>query len=157
MKYDGLGRRDYKEIINCADWDRTYNYYYDGHKLVETRNGSGKVLKQYVWGTQYIDELLQVGINEDPWGEGEENCDAFYYAAHDANYNVIGLFEDDGDLIERYEYTPYGQRTVYTSGGSNDVTCRSPIMESKRAVADELVIAPVLRPVLTASPGHVHA
>ena len=41
----------------------------------------------YVWGTQYIDELLQVGINEDPWGEGEENCDAFYYAAQDANYN----------------------------------------------------------------------
>ena len=24
---------------------------------------------------------------EDPWGEGEENCDAFYYAAQDANYN----------------------------------------------------------------------
>ena len=89
---------------------------------------------------------------EDPWGEGEENCDAFYYAAHDANYNVIGLFESDGDLLERYEYTPYGERTVYTSAGSNDVTCRSPIMESKRAVADELVIAPVLRPVLTATP-----
>ena len=49
---------------------------------------------------------------------------------------VIGLFEDDGDLIERYEYTPYGVRTVYTSAGSNDWTCRSPIMESKRAVAD---------------------
>ena len=58
----------------------------------------------YVWGTQYIDELLQVGINEDPSDEGNKNCDAFYYAAQDANYNVIGLFDDNGDLIERYEY-----------------------------------------------------
>ena len=63
IKYDGLGRRNYKEIINCADWNRTYKYYYDGHKLVELRQGDGKVLKQYVWGTQYTDELVQIGTN----------------------------------------------------------------------------------------------
>jgi len=34
----------------------------------------------------------------------------------DANYNVIGLVNNAGGLVERYEYTPYGQRTVYSRG-----------------------------------------
>jgi len=43
----------------------------------------------------------------------------FFWALHDANYNVIGLvnpFSVARPLVERYEYTPYGQRTVYSRG-----------------------------------------
>ena len=54
----------------------------------------------------------------------------------DANYNVLGIVESDGDLKERYEYTPYGQRTIYKSAGSEDATCKSPILESQRVTAD---------------------
>ena len=31
----------------------------------------------------------------------------------DANYNVIGVVNESGRLVERYEYTPHGERTVY--------------------------------------------
>lgn len=44
-------------------------------------------------------------------------CDGFYDGLQDANYNVLGIVDSDGELVERYEYTPYGQRTVYKSAG----------------------------------------
>jgi len=37
-------------------------------------------------------------------------CDSFYYALADVNYNIIGLVNSNGALVERYEYTPYGRR-----------------------------------------------
>ena len=69
-EYDGLGRRIVKKIKNSADWDNTYHYYWDGQQMVETRNGLDQVLKQHVWGRQYVDELVQIAMNQDP-----ENAD----------------------------------------------------------------------------------
>ena len=147
MKYDGLGRRIVKIVgDDCdtshemGDWEATYHYYYSGHSLIETRDGSDAAIKQHVWGTRYIDELLQIGINSNP--TSDNTCtDSMYWVAHDANYNVIGLFGwDDGitgvHFDERYEYTPYGQRTVYTSSGSSDALVSAPLIESQRACND---------------------
>jgi len=108
--------------------------------MIETRNGSDQTLKQHVWGLMYVDELLQIAINGDP--ATDNDCletgasDVSYYALQDANYNVLGLVEADGDLAERYEYTPYGQRTIYKSPGSDDPLCHTPILESQRVTAD---------------------
>ena len=151
IAYDGANRRVSKTIDNSGDWNHTYHFYHDGQapagqaKMIETRNGSGEVIKQHVWGTQYVDESIQIGINTDPGedddgGEAgtQDNCDTFYWTAQDANYNVIGLFESDGDLVERYEYTPYGQRTVFRSPGSNDVQAMAPTLESRRVVVNDI-------------------
>ena len=140
IRYDGLGRRVSKAISNSANWNGTYRYYYSGQSVVEERNSSDKTLRQYVWGTQYTDELVQIGINDDP-GDTEQNCETFYYAMQDANYNVLGIVNSSGDLKERYEYTPYGQRTVYKSAGGNDLTvsriCTRPIHRTSVATPDE--------------------
>lgn len=120
MQYDGLGRRIVKAVSNSADWDATYHYYWDGWQMIEMRNGSDQVLKQHVWGRQYVDELLQIAVNQDPWnadaGTTENECERFFYVCQDANYNVLGVTMSSGRLIERYEYTPYGQRTVFSHG-----------------------------------------
>ena len=63
MTYDGAGRRIVKAITHSGDWDSTYHYYYKGQSMAETRNGSGYVLKQHVWGLTYIDELVQVACS----------------------------------------------------------------------------------------------
>lgn len=68
MTYDGLGRRVTKTVTNSGDWDCTYRFYYNGRQLIETRDGLDEVLKQYVWGTQYVDELVQVATNDRPIG-----------------------------------------------------------------------------------------
>ena len=87
-----MGRRIKKEIKNSADLDCTYHYYYDGQRMIETRNGSSQVLQQFVWGGQYIDELIQVGWNQDPnnasSGTTENKCERFFWACQDANYNA---------------------------------------------------------------------
>jgi RHS repeat-associated protein len=70
--------------------------------------------QQYVWGLTYVDELIQVG-NIDWYGEGIQSR---HWAATDANYNVLGVIDYWGSLVERYEYTPYGQRQVFRSAGS---------------------------------------
>jgi len=133
LTYDGLGRRVKKAVQDCGDWNATYEYYCDSAAMVEMRDDSEDVLKQYVWGQTYVDELVQIAVNHDPTDAEEDDCESEYYALQDANYNVLGLVDaDDGDLAERYEYTPYGQRTVFKSAGSDDALCMAALMESQR-------------------------
>jgi YD repeat-containing protein len=119
--YDGLGRRIFGEVEHSADLDCTYhNYYSASWQFIETRDGSDEVLKQHVWGLTYIDELVQVGFNDDPTddneGDGTQSlCETFYYACQDANFNVLGIVDADGALTERYDYTSYGQRATRAS------------------------------------------
>ncbi|MFP4139678.1 MAG: hypothetical protein ACLFVY_03875, partial [Phycisphaerae bacterium] len=49
-------------------------------------------------------------------GRSENTCERFFWALQGVNYNVYGIVSASGDLVERYEYTPYGQRTVYSRG-----------------------------------------
>jgi RHS repeat-associated protein len=39
--------------------------------------------------------------------------DTFYYYLHDDQFNVLGLTDDAGNLVERYEYGDYGKPTIY--------------------------------------------
>ena len=135
-----MGRRVSKTVDNAADWDCTYHDYYDtSWRRIEMTGGSGHVLKQYVYGTRYVDNPVQIGVNTNPGedDDGEEAgtqdfCDDFCWPIQDANFNVVGLVDSAGDLVERYEYTPYGERTVFTNAGSNDEATSAPLYESQR-------------------------
>gem|GEM_PF-2528013 len=97
-KYDGLHRRIEKKITNSGDLDATYNDYYRDWQRIETRNGSGQVIKQNIWGLQYVDELIAAinnpqMISEPDFDHGFDIDDAqIYMAAHDSLFNVMGLF-----------------------------------------------------------------
>jgi len=148
--YDGRHRRSAKVIAlgsfftmgGMSDLDATYHYYHDGDRCTEVRDGAGAVLKQYVWGTQYVDELCQVLINGDPSGDpGFDPADADhdprkYYALHDASFNIIGLVDGEGMLVERYEYSPYGRRRVYVSAGDDD-----PFVHTSRHLSQRVALA----------------
>ena len=113
-----LGRRISKQVEYSGDWDCTYHYYYDGQRMIETRDVNNQVLKQHVWGLTYVDELVQIAINQDPEnatiGTNTENlCERFFWALQDANFNVMAVVNSTGIVVERYEYTPYGQRTIF--------------------------------------------
>jgi RHS repeat-associated protein len=130
---DADGRRIVKAIDNAGDWDATYHYLYEGRRPVEIQNGTMEVLQQFAWGLEYLDELLQVAVNEDY--TSDDDCDdASYYAVQDAHWNTIGLVDSDGDLIERYEQTPFGEREIFRSRGSADALCSVPAGESQRVI-----------------------
>jgi len=111
-EFDALGRRIKKTVTNAGDLDSEKRYYYDGQKIIETRNGSNEMVQQFVHGTQYIDELVMVRVAE----RGE------LYVHQDANWNVIGMTDLGGSLVERHVYNPYGQFTIdqYTGFGDYD-------------------------------------
>jgi len=113
-QYDGLGRLVKREVMNCGDLDYTYEYYYDNHgRLIEERNGSGQTLKTYVWGNEYIDELIQINVYIDANGISNSGPVQSFWVLQDANFNVIGIVNETGRLVERYEYTPHGERAIY--------------------------------------------
>ncbi len=111
-EFDAMGRRMKKVVTNSGDHDGTVVYFYDGQKIVETRVGDNPTTyhQQFIHGTQYIDELVMVRVKD----KGD------LYVHQDANWNVIGLTDLGGHLVERYVLTPYGEPTVYQETGYGD-------------------------------------
>jgi len=93
--------------------DSTGVLYYDGAREIAEYNSAetaGALTQAYVWGTQYVDELLMM------FGQN-----GAYFAWQDANWKVIGLTTPGGRLAEEYNYTPYGRvlarrHTVFGDG-----------------------------------------
>jgi len=61
-KYDALGRRFSKQLPNSSTHPLT-KYYFSGNQVIEERDGSDNVLKQYIYGNG-IDEILRMDKNE---------------------------------------------------------------------------------------------
>jgi hypothetical protein len=111
-EFDALGRRIKKTVSNSGNLDGTVVYLYDGNKIVETRDGSGTLYQQFIHGTRYIDELVMVRVKN----KGD------LYVHQDANWNVIGMTDLGGSLVERHVYRPFGELTINheTSFGDRD-------------------------------------
>ncbi|MCC6680525.1 MAG: hypothetical protein IT445_06440 [Phycisphaeraceae bacterium] len=130
-EYDGTpgSRRIVRTVQNSGDLDYTYHYYFHGQSVIEERNGSDYVMKHYVWNTTpggYIDELVLLSIAKSIYANPDYTTGAgtgwarHFHALPNANYNIMMLVEalpsGGNRIIERYEYTPYGEREVYTHG-----------------------------------------
>ena len=102
VEFDVLGRRIKKVVSNSGDLEATTRYYYDGQKIIETRDGSNNMVQQFIQGTQYIDELVMVRV--------ASKGDLYIY--QDASWNVIGMTDLGVSLVERRQCNPYGQFTV---------------------------------------------
>jgi hypothetical protein len=109
-EFDGLGRRIKKTVASSGDLDGTTVYFYEGQKICETRDGSGNMVAQFIHGTQYIDELVMMRAAD----KGD------LYVHQDANFNVIGVTDLGGSLIERYVLEPYGELTVHQLSSYGD-------------------------------------
>ncbi len=86
-------------------------YYSAAWQVLEERVG-GQVKAQYVWSPVYVDALIL--RNRDTNGDG--TLDDRLYVVQDANYNVTALFDNAGNVVERYVYDPFGQVTVLDAG-----------------------------------------
>jgi RHS repeat-associated protein len=71
----------------------------------QTRNGSDEVTLQVYPGTRYIDEVVGLRVKD----QGR------LYAHQDANWNVTGLTDLTGRVIEQYWYSPYGQLEAHVA------------------------------------------
>ncbi len=123
-RLDGLGRRIAKVVAtqNSAHWDRTDYYYNESWQCLEERKSLNQtdtsavattVYAQYLWDIRYIDAPVCRWRGTQEGGQGLDEC---LYYCNDANMNVTALVDGlTGNAVERYQYTPYGQVTVYDS------------------------------------------
>jgi hypothetical protein len=108
---DALGQR-----ISDSVAGRHY-FYSAARQLLEERNGPETDAEiHYVWGTQYVDEILQ----RDRDNGGGSSLEERLSYVQDHNWNVIALVQGS-TVRERYSYDPYGSPSAYdTSTGPWD-------------------------------------
>ena len=124
-EYDGLGRRIVKETAYSGGSPQdTYDYYYNrSYQVVEERlDADTDPVAQYVWHPYYVDALAVRYYDADTDNDFNENNDGDHYYTHDANFNVTAVLEDDGTVLERYHYTPYGEVKMYNGSWASEHT-----------------------------------
>ncbi len=78
-------------------------------------------------GQIVVGGCANAGSGSNDWGMARLNGgDTRQYAQHDANYNITGLADNNGNVVKRFVYGAYGVQTVLTgawvvSGASNSV------------------------------------
>jgi hypothetical protein len=70
-------------------------------------NSTDKTLREYVWGLQYIDEILERDEDKNSDGDTRDAGDESLYYVQDGNWNVHSLCDENGDPVERVLYDPY--------------------------------------------------
>ncbi len=95
-KYDALGRR-YQKIVDAT----TITYYYYQNQMIQEADNNGNTT-EYIYAGGKNDYLLAM-IN---------TSDTYYYHLN-ANQSVVGMSNSTGQIVERYEYEPYGTPTIY--------------------------------------------
>ena len=82
--------------------DETTLYYYNNNwQILAETDENGTQQRDYIYGN-YIDEVLLK----------TEDGDDLYYA-QDHIYSVVALIDDQGNVVERYEYDAYGKPYFY--------------------------------------------
>lgn len=93
--YDGMNRR----TVKTSGGSVRHYYYSDEWQVLEERlDASTTADRKYVWGLQYIDDLVL-----------RDTSSERLYALQDALFNVVALTDDTGDVVERFAYQPYGE------------------------------------------------
>ena len=107
--YDYMGRRIEKKVYtgtSGTSWtlSQDLKFVYDGYKLIEVLDGqnSDAILQKFLWSG---DELLSVY---------DTAASATYYYFADANKNIGQLMDSSGNVVAKYEYSPFGVQTLAT-------------------------------------------
>ena len=66
--------------------------------------------RTYTYG-EYVDEPLTLTVH------GVSAAAGTYWYHRDRQYNILGLTDSSGGVVERYAYTPYGERHVLAPDG----------------------------------------
>lgn len=114
-RYDALGRRVHKQVFDSggALADEVF-FVSDGAQEIEELNADGTLRADYVWGGQYVDQVVQMR-RDTGGGPGFEE---YYYHAN-SMYSVAALTDASGAVVERYSYSSiYGEHEATDSGGA---------------------------------------
>ncbi|WP_020476098.1 MBG domain-containing protein [Zavarzinella formosa] len=107
-KWDGAGRR-----VEEVRGGTTTDLYYSAQWQVLEERVDGATTTSYAWSPVYVDAM----IARDRDTNADGSLDERLYAMQDANFNVIGLMDTSGNVVERYQYDPFGGFNVFAGSG----------------------------------------
>ncbi len=102
--YDAQNRRVSKTVGN-----KTTDYTYAGSQVSDeyTRKGTTRThVRTYVYGPEGVDDLV--------FTDGPEGLRSYH---KDGLGSVVAVTDEDGDVLETYNYEPYGEVTIYNPAG----------------------------------------
>ncbi len=98
-KYDAMGRRIEKKV-----GEDTTRYFYSGNQVIEERDASDAILKQFIYGNG-IDELLMTAVYE-------EGVATPYYMHTNRIGSETAVTDENGNVVERISYEAFGKHTI---------------------------------------------
>ena len=108
--YDAFGRRICKTSYDSVPSAATLYYYSDNWQVLAEYDASGVQQAYFIFGN-YIDEVLLMNRG---------GADMYYL--HDHLYSPVALLDDDGAVVERYEYDAYGKVTLWNAAFTTTYT-----------------------------------
>jgi RHS repeat-associated protein len=100
FEYDAAGRRVRKTVGSAVE-----HYTWDGVQLIEVRDGTGAVIKKFVYGVGIDEPVLMHTVAGD------------YYYSQDGLGSVSELTSATGSLAEAYRYDAWGNRSIRDAQG----------------------------------------
>ena len=110
--YDAANGRIRKEVFQVIG---ITDFYYDGQRVIEERDGSGILTQQYVYGG-YIDEPLVMDQNANGNASANDSGDRRLFYHQSTLNSVFALTNTSGVVEEGYHYDAYGRQTVFGPG-----------------------------------------
>jgi RHS repeat-associated protein len=137
-EYDGLNRRIVKSLGTGAVKDHYY-FNEDWQELEVRKETSGTIsanpLEQFVWHPYYIDALATRFYDSDV---SNSTGVVQHYFTHDANFNVTSAVDTSGNVVERYDYSPYGEPIFLDANFDFDADSVSDIAHSRTYTGQRL-------------------
>lgn len=129
--YDGENRQIVKNVYSGSSLSyKEHSYYNTQWQAIEVRKEISNIedtdpVEQFVWHPLYIDTPILRDYDVSTSGNQIR-----HYYAFDGNFNVTGLMDSSGAVVERYHYTPFGQVTVLDSNFAVDLDGSSDLSNS---------------------------
>jgi RHS repeat-associated protein len=105
--YDYLGRRVSRTIYGTPDV--TIKYAYDGDRIIAEYDGSGTLLRKFIYGPGIDEPICLVEVAE---------SNAVYYYHFDGLGSVVALSDVNSVLVERYTYDIFGRPAIRDANGT---------------------------------------
>ena len=108
FKYDYMGRRVEKKVIDNGSVTKDEYFVYDNYKQIEKLDAlnSNAIVQKFVWQGERI-----LSVNN--------GTDTYYYT-QDANKNISELIDSSGTIQAHYEYSPFGKVTISSGSYATD-------------------------------------
>ena len=94
--YDPGGRRIKKTI----DDDYSLKYVYDGGNVIAEYDHDNFLLRKYIYGLSVDEPICMIDVAD---------SNSVYYYHYDGLGSVVALSDSNGDTVQTYEYSIYGQ------------------------------------------------